>query len=188
MPRPSRAPTAAANASATTTASATTIVDDAGLRDSKRTPQGSDIFQRSAIVNIAIIGPTEDVETYNGTPYEKNTVENLSCANLRKKEKLPYANLQNMGSQQNTVQNSSCTNPENTIIEKLLYDKLRKMGSRPTSPAPSTSSTWPPSDIYHGPDTTASSIAAPTMAALQSPSTPHPLQSQPTSLVMTSQN
>ena len=36
------------------------------------------------------------------------------------------------------------------------------MGSRP---ALSTSSTWPPSDIYHGPDTAATAIAVPTTAA-----------------------
>ena len=62
MPRPSGAPTAAANASATTTVSATTIVDVANLRDSKQTPQGLDIFQRLAIFNIVTIGPTEYVE------------------------------------------------------------------------------------------------------------------------------
>ena len=50
-------------------------------------------------------------------------------------------------------------------MEKVPYENLRKMGSRPTSPAPSPSSTWPPSDIYHGPDTAATSIASPKTAA-----------------------
>jgi len=71
MPRPSGGHTATNHATATTSVYATLTVNVAGPRDPQRTPQGSTDTTRLAIVTSR---RPEDVETYVGTPYKKNTV------------------------------------------------------------------------------------------------------------------
>ena len=127
MPHPSGAPTAADHASETTTASATTTVDTAEPRDHQRTHRDT-----KGLAFVTSRRP-EDVETYIGTPYKKNTVA-----------KYPH---------------------KNSRIENFSYADLQKRGSRPPSPSPSPSPTIPPLDIYHGPNTAATPITAPTPTA-----------------------
>jgi len=124
---PQGAPTAADNATATTTTSATDRPSPDQIRPKWTKPGHHNRTHCDTLSAIVTSRGPQNVETYVGPPYKEITV------------------------------------PKNTIIP---YKTLQKMDYRPPSGPPSKpSSSWPPSDLYHGPNTADTSIAALTMTA-----------------------